>query len=120
MLKIRLIRIGKKHDPSFRVVLTPKEAATRSGKFIEILGNYNPTKKGKHTLNRERILYWISKGAQCSDTLYNLLVKDGIVSGAKRKINIPKPEVKEEIKEEAIVSEVAVKEEQKAEGAVAG
>lgn len=88
MLVIRLTRIGKKNQPSFRVVLTEKKNPVR-GKFIEILGSYNPRLKTK-SLKYERIKYWISKGAQPSATLHNLLVSENIISGPKVKAWRPK------------------------------
>ena len=95
MLKIRLARIGRKNDPSFRVVVTEHTRGPKSGKHLEILGNYNP-KSDTVVLEGERINYWISNGAQVSDTVHNLLVGQGIIQG--KKINVlPKksPIVKE-------------------------
>ena len=92
MLKIRLQRIGRKNDPSFRAVLTDSKNSTKSGRFLEILGTYNPKAKEtseKKNLNAERIQYWISKGAQCSDTLHNFLVHDKVIEGKKRNV-LPK------------------------------
>lgn len=82
MLKIRLQRIGRKNDPSFRVVLTDSKNSTKSGKFLEILGTYNPKQK---TLNfkNEDIKSWISKGAQVSDTMHNFLVREKVIEGKK-------------------------------------
>jgi small subunit ribosomal protein S16 len=94
MLKIRLQRIGRKNDPSFRAVLTDSKNSTKSGKFLEILGTYNP-KAGEKVLNADRIKYWISQGAQCSDTMHNFLVHDKTIEG--KKINVlpkKKPTVK--------------------------
>ena len=85
MLKIRLQRIGRKNDPSFRVVLTDKRNSTKSGKFLEILGTYNP-KAHEMNLMPERIKYWISQGAKPSETMHNFLVKEKIVTG--KKINV--------------------------------
>ena len=65
MLMIRLQRVGRKNDPSFRVVVTDSRNSTKSGK-----------------LKAERIQYWLSKGAKTSDTVHNLLVKKGIFSGS--------------------------------------
>ena len=97
MLKIRLQRIGRKNDPSFRVVLTDSKNSTKSGRFLEVLGNYNP-KAGEKSLNGEKIKYWIGKGAKCSDTVHNFLVHDKIVSG--KKINVlPKKKPTEKRKE---------------------
>lgn len=88
MLMIRLTRIGKKNQPVYRVVLTEKTNPVK-GKFIEILGNYNPRLKTK-ALDAEKIKRWISKGAQCSPTVHNLLVSEKIIEGKKVKAWRPK------------------------------
>lgn len=85
MLKIRLQRIGRKNNPAFRVVLTDARNSAKSGKFLEILGTYNP-KAGEKNLNTERIKYWIGKGAKCSDTMHNFLVHDKVIEG--KKVNV--------------------------------
>ena len=84
MLMIRLQRVGKKHDPSFRVVLTDSKNSTKSGRFLEIIGTYNP--KGKEAKDQtnfktDRIVYWISKGAKLSDTMHNFLVRQKVIEG---------------------------------------
>jgi small subunit ribosomal protein S16 len=83
MVRIRLARMGRKGRPFYRVVAADSRAP-RDGKFIEILGTYNPmTKKDEAPLldfNLERIDYWISHGAQPSDTVAGLIVR---VRGAK-------------------------------------
>lgn len=81
MLVIRLQKVGKKHTMTFRVVVTQKTAAAKR-KYLELLGNINRKTKAV-SLNKERILYWISKGAQPSDTIHNLLISQGIISGKK-------------------------------------
>lgn len=75
MLKIRLQRVGRKNDPSFRVVVMESHRAAKSGKVKEILGNYEARKK-RVALKRGRIDYWISKGAQTSNTVRDLLRKN--------------------------------------------
>lgn len=85
MLKIRLQRIGRKNDPAFRAVLTESKNSAKSGRFLEVVGTYNP-KKGEAVLNSERIKYWISKGAKVSDTMHNFLVSQNILSGKKRNV----------------------------------
>lgn len=90
MLKIRLLKVGRKNDAYYRIVVSPKGTSPRGGKFLEIVGNYSPRVKTL-SLKKERILYWISKGAKCSDTVHNLLVKEGIVNAPKRKIKMAKP-----------------------------
>jgi small subunit ribosomal protein S16 len=85
MLKIRLQRVGRKNDPSFRVVLTDSKNATRSGKFLEILGSYS-ARQGEPVLSSERVKYWMSVGAKPSNTVHNLLIKEKVISG--KKINV--------------------------------
>lgn len=73
MLMIRLSRIGKKKHPHYRVVVTEK-TRPRNGRFVEIVGTYDPSKKpAAVNLDRERVQYWISKGAQPSDTVRSFL-----------------------------------------------
>ena len=94
MLKIRLQRIGRKNDPAFRAVLTDSKNSTKSGRFLEIVGTYNP-KAGETVFKTERIQYWMSKGAKLSDTMHNFLVHQGVIKG--KKINVlpkKKPTVK--------------------------
>jgi small subunit ribosomal protein S16 len=69
MVKIRLKRMGTKNTPAYRVVVTDNRSP-RDGKFIEELGSYEPLKKGNNfTLNLERAKYWISQGAQPTETV---------------------------------------------------
>lgn len=93
MLVIRLTRIGKRNQPSYRVVLTEKKNPVK-GKFIEILGSYNPRLKTK-AFKAERIKYWLSKGAQASPTVHNLLVSEKIIETAKVKAWRPKKKTQE-------------------------
>ena len=73
MLAIRLTRIGAKKKPSYRVVVIEKQQA-RDGRPLETVGFYNPrTQPATIQLNRERIQYWIGKGAQPSETVRGLL-----------------------------------------------
>lgn len=75
MLVIRMRRVGSKKRPFFRIVVT-EHTAPRDGSFNEVLGTYNPrTKPETLTLNRERITYWISKGARPSDTVRTLIAR---------------------------------------------
>ncbi len=82
MLVIRLLRVGKKNQPSFKIVITDKTNPPRGGRFVEEVGFYNPLTKEK-VLKKERIQYWLSQGVQPSDTVYNMLVKEGILEGKK-------------------------------------
>jgi small subunit ribosomal protein S16 len=75
MLAIRMRRVGAKKTPFFRVVVTEHREA-RDGAFVEILGHYYPrATPAKVELNRERVDYWLSKGARPSDTVRTLLAK---------------------------------------------
>lgn len=86
MLMIRLQRIGKRKQPSYRFIISEKTRDTQAGS-LEILGEYNPVLKEKLVnLKEDRIRYWLSKGAQASDTVHNILVKAGIVEGKKRDV----------------------------------
>lgn len=85
MLKIRLQRVGRKNDSAFRVLLTDSKNSAKSGKFKEILGSYN-IKKGEVIFKQDRVTYWISKGAQVSDTVHNFLVDQKIVPGRKKNV----------------------------------
>ncbi len=105
MLKIRLQRVGRKHEPVFRLVLTDSKNSTKSGKFHEILGNYDSRKGEDAVFKGERITYWISQGARPSDTVHNLLVSRKIIEG--KKVNaLPKKKaiIKEKGPEEATVA----------------
>ena len=85
MLVIRLTRMGKKKQPTYRVVVQEK-ARDPWGRSVEILGNYNPRSTPKEFIVKEdRVKYWISKGAQPSPTVYNLLVDTKVIEGPKLK-----------------------------------
>lgn len=83
MLAIKLARIGKKKQSSFRVIVSEKSRDTR-GKYLENLGFYNPQSK-QLQLQSERVKYWLGKGALLTPTIHNLLVDQKIVSGPKIK-----------------------------------
>ena len=73
MVAIRLRRAGSKKRPYFRVVVTDSRAA-RDSSFVEILGHYNPrTKPALVDIKQDRVDYWISKGAQPSDSVRTLI-----------------------------------------------
>lgn len=84
---IRLQRIGKPKAPTFRFVVSDKRKDTQ-GASIEILGHCNlQTNPPKVEVKKERAQYWISKGAQCSDTVHNIFVNAGVVTGAKKRVS---------------------------------
>ncbi len=100
MLVLRLVKVGKKKDKIFRVVAVDSKRSVVTGKFTEILGWWNPH-NDKFELKEERIKYWLSKGAQPSDSCFNLLVTANILPGPKRKIKIKsKRKEQEEVKTE--------------------
>ena len=75
MLMIRLSRRGARKQPYYRVVVIEKERA-RDGRSVEVVGTYNPrTNPASVELKRERIDYWVSKGAQVSDRVRKLVEK---------------------------------------------
>lgn len=87
---IRFQRVGRRNDPSFRIVLAERRSKPKSGE-IEILGSHHP--KTKQTiLKSERILYWMGKGAQASPTVHNLLIAKGVAQG--KKINAARTKAK--------------------------
>jgi len=98
---IRLQRVGRKHEPVFRLVLTDSRNAAKSGKFLEILGSYDARRSDKAEFKTERVKELMATGAQLSDTVHNLLVERKIIEG--KKINVlprKSPIIKEEEKEE--------------------
>jgi len=77
MVVLRLRRLGKKKQPTYRLVATEK-SAPRDGRFIELLGNYNPrTKPPTVNFKEEKVLDWLGKGAQPSVTVKRLLKNVG-------------------------------------------
>ena len=74
-VKIRMKRVGTKNTPVFRIVVTDARSP-RDGKFIEEIGTYQPLKRGDNvTLDLERARYWVSKGAQPSETVASFIKK---------------------------------------------
>lgn len=85
MLSIRLQRVGRKNDPSFRVIVADSKLKPKTGNFLEILGMYD-ARKGKPVINVERAKHWLSKGAIASGTVHNILVDLKAVTA--KKINV--------------------------------
>jgi small subunit ribosomal protein S16 len=116
MLKIRLQRVGRKHEPRFRVVLTDSKNGPKSGKFLEILGSYSSlTDHKKEDFKVDRISHWIKEGAKLSDTLHNLFVELKIISGKKINVLPKKSPIKKEGGEAAAEAPKEVKAEAPAE-----
>ncbi len=81
---IRLQRVGRVHEPTFRVVLVDSKRGPKSGQAIEVLGSHDTRKEKKNSqVDADRVKYGISKGAQLSDTMHNLLVNKKIITGKK-------------------------------------
>lgn len=89
MLVIRLQRIGKKHQPSFRIVVSERRSKL-GGPPVEDLGAYNPQTKAM-AVDKEKVAHWIKVGAKATPTVHNLLVKAGAIVGPKVAIKIKKP-----------------------------
>jgi small subunit ribosomal protein S16 len=91
-VKLRLRRMGAKQRPFYRIVVADSRSP-RDGRFIEVVGTYNPIdKKNEVTVDEEKIVSWLNKGAQPTDTVKNILTKKGIL--AKFKAAKVKPVVK--------------------------
>ncbi len=79
MVKLRLKRMGAKKQPSYRIVAADSRAP-RDGRFIEILGFYNPRSNPVEIkVDEEKVLKWLNNGAQPSDTVRSILSKEGIM-----------------------------------------
>ena len=83
MIMVRLQRVGRKNDPSFRVVVVDRRRGPKSGKALEVVGSYNP-RRGGAIIDAERVKYWLSVGAQVSITVHNLLVDQKVIASKKR------------------------------------
>ncbi len=85
MLMMRLQRVGRKNDPSYRIVVTDKRTGPKSDKHIDRLGSYNP-KMNQVQLDADKAKEWLAKGVQPSDTVHNILVGQKVIEG--KKINV--------------------------------
>ena len=95
MVKIRLRRIGTRNKPVYRMVVVD-ERSPRDGKFIEIIGHYNPmTEPETFVVDEEKALKWLKYGAQPTGTALRLLTKAGVVDKfkpvAEKKARVSKP-----------------------------
>ncbi len=99
---IRLQRTGRKHEPTFRVVLTDHKNGPKSGKYLENLGWYDTRIKNKlDQMDVEKIKYWMTKGAKTSLTLHNYLVTNKVITGKKLNALPRKSPIKKEVPAEA-------------------
>ncbi len=115
MLAIKLQRVGKKHQPSYRFVVAERRSKMAAPP-VEDLGSYNPATKTA-TVSKDRVAHWIKMGAQPTVTVHNLFVKEGIVSAAKRPVKMKKKTAGEAAPAEA--AKAAPKTEAKPEAPVA-
>lgn len=98
MLKIRLKRIGRKGQPSYRIVVMESNKP-RNGKVVEEIGHYNPrTSPATFEIDKEAAAKWLKNGAQPTDTVAQYFVKQGLIKGLKR--GSTKPSMKKKTKEE--------------------
>ncbi len=105
MLTLRLQRIGKLKRPSFRLVVSDKHKDTQAI-TKEILGYFDRSKKEKPIdFKIDRVKYWLSVGAQPSNTVHNILVNAGIISGAKKQSVYLSTRRKEKIAKKKAVTE---------------
>lgn len=122
MLVIRLSRVGRKKLPMYRVMVQEK-GRDPWGSHVEIIGHMNPhTNPSTVTLKEDRVKYWLEKGAQASDTVWNILLDKGFVKGEKRnKITISKKRQGkiDEVKAKAEEAKAAAAEKEAAEKAAA-
>ncbi|MDD9868036.1 MAG: 30S ribosomal protein S16 [Candidatus Campbellbacteria bacterium] len=99
MLKIRLQRTGRKNNPSYRIIVVDSSVGPKSGKYIEKLGTYDSIRKTK-SIEKERIQHWMNNGAEVSETVFNILVADGMLKGKKKNVLPKKTPIKKEVNEE--------------------
>ena len=107
MLMMRLQRVGRKNDPSYRVVVVDKRTGPKSNKNIDILGSYNP-KLGQVQIDAGKAKDWLTKGVQPSDTVHNILVGQKVIEG--KKINVL-PKKSPIVDEEALANKKKAEEE---------
>jgi len=110
MLMIRLQRVGRKHEPVFRLVLTDSKNGPKSGKFLEILGSYDARKSEKAEFKVERVKHWIANGVKLSGTVHNLLVERKVIEGKKINVLSKKSPIISEKAPEVVKAEVPVEE----------
>ena len=110
MLSIRLSRVGTKKAPVYRIVVMPKHNDPWA-KSTEILGHYNPRKSPRElVINADRTKYWISKGAQATDTVWNLLIDEKVIEGKKRGVTHISKKRKGKLEEKATEKKAKVEE----------
>jgi small subunit ribosomal protein S16 len=76
--------------------LTDSKNSTKSGRYLEVLGNHDPRHKDQTKFDTDRIKHWISKGAQVTDTVHNMLVSKKVIEGKKINVLPKKSPIKKE------------------------
>lgn len=101
--------MGRKHEPTFRLVLTDSKNGPKSGKSLEVLGSFDSRRANDiKQFDIEKVKYWMSKGAQISDTVHNFLVDKKVIPGKKKNVlPLKKAIVKAEAAKPADVSATA-------------
>ncbi len=116
MLMIRFQRIGRKNDPAFRIAVLEKTSGPKAGKYVDLVGSYNPKTKAT-TVLAEKVKEWVAKGAQISPSVMNLLIKEGVYEGKKHAVvskknlekNVAANEEKARKEAEAVAAAAAAK-----------
>jgi small subunit ribosomal protein S16 len=111
MLMMRLQRVGRKNDPSYRIVVTDKRTGPKSNKHVDLLGSFNP-KQGTFQIDEAKAKHWLAQGVQPSVTLHNMLVSKKVIEGKKinalsRKSPIVDEEALKKAAEEKAAAEAA-------------
>ncbi len=109
MLMMRLQRIGRKNDPSYRVVVVDSRQGPKSGKHLDLLGTFSP-KLDRVVIDGERARKWIKNGTQVSGTVHNLLIREKIIEGKKINVLPRKSPIIDEAKIKAEAEAKAAKE----------
>jgi len=95
MLSIRLMRTGKSHTPHYRIVVQEKRSKL-TGKTVDQIGHYHPADTAKLlVIDKDKARKWLAAGAQPSDTVTNLFVKDGLLDASKKVHHFYTPVAKE-------------------------
>ncbi len=104
MLVLRLTRTGKAHEPHYRIVVQEKRSKL-TGKAVDQIGHYHPATTKELVIDAEKAKLWLSRGAQASDTVTNLLVRAGVLGEDKKVHNFFTPVVPEVVEEAPIAEE---------------
>ncbi|MCR4581721.1 MAG: 30S ribosomal protein S16 [Bacilli bacterium] len=101
-VKLRLKRMGAKQKPFYRIIVADSRSP-RDGRFIETVGTYDPVKKDNNiSVNEERVNYWLTNGAQPTDTVKSILSKSGVWANYKNsKVKKAEKTTKKSTKKEA-------------------